>query len=70
MAFKQRISEWYQGRYVPPQYDPGSGFFILMGSYERHWTARAAQVVADFWFAHWQWTIATVLAVIGLLLYH
>ncbi|MBZ9820297.1 hypothetical protein [Mesorhizobium sp. CA4] len=66
MAFKQRISGWYQGKYVPPQNDHSSGIIILMGSYERHWTARLAQVLADFWLAHWQWTIGTTLAIIAI----
>lgn len=66
MAFKQRISEWYQGKYVPPKNDPRSGIVVLMGSYHRHWTARLAQVLAHFWLSHWQWTIGTALAILAI----
>lgn len=39
---------------------------ILIGHYERHWTSRAAHVVADFWMKHWQWCFSAAFAMIGL----
>ncbi|KWT77087.1 hypothetical protein ASH09_12160 [Agrobacterium radiobacter] len=58
--------DWYKGRYVAHENDPRSSVVIIGGSYERHWTARVAHKVVEFWSAHWQWTIGTVLALIAL----
>jgi hypothetical protein len=63
----QRIAKWYEGRWVAYENPPGSDIVIIGGNYERHWTSRTAHVLVDFYLAHWQWVIGTVLAIAGLL---
>ncbi|MDP9559948.1 UNVERIFIED_ORG: hypothetical protein J2740_001118 [Rhizobium nepotum] len=65
-SLKEILADWYQGKYVPYENDPRSSVFIVGGGYERHWTALAARKLVEFWFTHWQWTIGTVLALVGL----
>lgn len=60
------VEDWYRGPYIEPQNNPRSGLVFLMGHHRPHWTAKAAQAVAAFWFAHWQWVIGTSIAVVGL----
>lgn len=62
----KQVRDWYEGKYVPFENDPHSGVFIVGGRYERHWTARGARMIVEFWSAHWQWTIGTVLALLGI----
>ncbi|WP_038946392.1 MULTISPECIES: hypothetical protein [Bradyrhizobium] len=54
---KQLLKRWWDGKYVPPRNDPNGFVFILQGDYERHWTSKAAHVVAGFWLKYWQWSI-------------
>lgn len=65
-SVKEKLAGWYEGKYVPYENDARSSIFIVGGCYERHWTALAARKLVGFWFAHWQWTIGTVLALVGL----
>ncbi|MCK3776685.1 hypothetical protein MZK49_08060 [Ensifer sesbaniae] len=62
----KRAADWYEGKYVSYENDPHSRVFIVGGYYERHWTARVARTLVEFWLAHWQWTIGTMLALLGL----
>jgi len=51
------IERWYDGRFVPHDNPPGSAVVFLGGTYERHWTARVARVLIEFYLQHWQWII-------------
>lgn len=64
----KRVEDWYEGQYVPYENDPRSSVIIVGGYYERHWTALVVRKIVEFWFAHWQWTIGTALALLGLFL--
>ncbi|NKL22547.1 hypothetical protein [Rhizobium leguminosarum] len=64
----KHLVDWYEGQYVPYENDRRNHFIIVGGYYERHWTARAARRVVEFWFAHWQWTIGTIIALLALCL--
>ena len=57
---KQLFKRWWEGTYVPSERD---GFVFHLGEYRRHWTSRAAHVVADFWLRHWQWSVGVTLVV-------
>ena len=61
-----RISEWYEGRYVLHENDPDSGVVIIGGYYERHWSATAARVLVRFYLEHWKWLWGFSLSVVGL----
>lgn len=63
---KELFRIWWKGTYIPPENDLESGLVFLIGTYEMHWTAKAAHVVADFWMRHWQWCFSAAFAVIGL----
>jgi hypothetical protein len=69
-AMKEILRKWWEGTYVPPDNDPNSAFVFTMGDHEKHWSSRAAHLVADFWMKYWQWCIGVMLAVIGLILKH
>ena len=62
------LKRWWDGEYVPPQNDFGSTLWVIQGHYEKHWSSRAAHVVADFWMKHWQWCFSAVFAVTGLVI--
>lgn len=66
MSLIEKIKNWYDGEFILYKNDPHDTVVIIGGSYKRHWTARIARLLVKFWLAHWQWTIATALAVCGL----
>jgi hypothetical protein len=57
---------WYQGEYVPPENDPSSQLFRLLGNQRYHWSARAARRLAAFYLEHWKWFWGFLIAVAGL----
>jgi hypothetical protein len=61
------IKNWWDGKYISHENDPSSGFFIIGGYTERHWTSRYAHAAVDFLKTEWKWAIGTVIALIGLL---
>lgn len=65
---KALLKRWWDGRYVPPQNDPGSLLWVMQGHYQKHWSSKAAHVVADFWQRNWQWCFSAVFAVTGLVI--
>jgi hypothetical protein len=58
---KERISEWYYGRWEP--FEPP----IVGGAHNPHWTARIAQTIVNFWERNWQWIIATCITLGGVI---
>jgi len=69
---KETLKGWWKGTYVPPPpNDPNSAVvFFSPGSYQLHWSSKAAHVVADFWMKYWQWCLGFGLAVVGLIWKH
>jgi hypothetical protein len=41
---------------------------MLLGFYERHWTARLTTWLIEFWLRDWKWIIGTLIALAGLAL--
>ena len=66
MPLKEMIENWYEGRFVPYENSPKDPLVIIGGKYKRHWSAGVARVLVTFWLSHWQWTIGTALAIVGL----
>jgi hypothetical protein len=67
MNLKEKIEDWYRGKYIPPPPDdPNSPIFFGIGSYQQPLLARIIGAVARFWVEHWQWIIGTILAVVAL----
>lgn len=64
----KQLKLWWEGKYVPPQ--STDYVIVLQGSYERHWTSKAAHRAADFWLKYWQWCMGFGLAAIGVILKH
>ena len=60
----ERLHRWWEGKYVPPDNEPNSGVFILQGHYERHWTARWAQVAWNYFKEHHRWIIGLLFALL------
>ncbi|OCJ38021.1 hypothetical protein A6U91_07475 [Agrobacterium tumefaciens] len=61
----ETVRRWYRGAYVPPDEHPG---IFMLGYHKRHWTAELLHTIVEFYLKHWQWVIATVIAIVGLLL--
>lgn len=57
----EKLQRWYDGEFKVWE-TPG----LLGFDHKLHWTARIARALATFWLAHWQWTIGTSLAIVGL----
>lgn len=53
MNFLERIRDWYNGKFIPYGNDSNDAVVLIGGTYERHWTAVVARVVAKFWSDHW-----------------
>ena len=68
-SLKERIKEWYSGKYIPPQpNDPNSPIVIfVLGRYEQHTLAKILRSLGNFWMNNWKWTIGTALAVVALI---
>lgn len=64
----QRIKDWYEGEFEVYENDPNSQVVIIGGDYKRHWTARIARVVVEFYLDHWKWLWAFSMSVVGLYL--
>jgi hypothetical protein len=66
VSIKEKIKDWYRGRYVPPPPDdPNSSvFFLSLGHHEQPLVAKLAGRAARFYLAHWQWVIGTTIAII------
>lgn len=62
---RERIVNWYRGKYVPPPpNDSGSALvFIAPDHYERPALAKILQRLGTFWLAHWKWIIGIVVAI-------
>ncbi|MCA1428877.1 MULTISPECIES: hypothetical protein [unclassified Bradyrhizobium] len=65
---KDYLKRWWDGKYVPPQNDPGSSVIFVQGSYRRHCTSKLAHVIAEFYLKHWQWCFSAAFAVAGLVI--
>jgi len=68
MSIIERLKSWYRGAYVPPpENDPNSRvIFISPGHHQQPALAKFIGIVGRFYLAHWQWIIATTLAVLAL----
>ena len=68
MGVISAIANWYRGKYIPPpENDPDSPIFIISaGHYEQPLLAKIIGAVWSFNLRHWQWTLSTIIAVIGL----
>ena len=57
----ERIKKWWVGEVY---YIKG----VLPGiRYKRHWTAKAAHVLVDFYLIHWKWVWGTLFTICGLI---
>lgn len=60
-----KIKAWYEGKFTPYESDPNSRIFILGWDYERHWTAKTARVLVEFYLREWKWIIGTAIATVA-----
>lgn len=59
---RERIANWYRGKYVRPPNDPGSSLWF-MGYYEQPALAKLLRRLGTFWLDHWKWIIGIVVAI-------
>jgi hypothetical protein len=63
----QKIKDWYQGNEAVIIPVENGNFVDIYVRYEKSTSARVANGLVIFWFAHWQWLIGTFVAIcIGL----
>jgi hypothetical protein len=71
MKIKEKIKNWYRGKYSPATleklFNPEKPI-PSEGHYEPPLFARTINGIGKFWDKHWQWIIGTVIALIGLYL--
>ena len=66
MSVLSKVKHWYEGERRFYDNPPGASVVILGWTEERHWTARIAHKLVEFWFAEWKWVLGTVVALVGL----
>jgi hypothetical protein len=67
-TLRDLAKRWYEGEYIPPDSPPNSAIIISLGHYKRHWTSRAAHMAVEFYLREWEWFLAFIVAVIGILM--
>lgn len=60
------IKRWWNGFYVPYENNPRSSLIFTGGHCQRHWSAKVARATLGFLHREWKWSIATLLAIMGL----
>ena len=65
MKILRKIKLWYQGKHIDN--DPDSEV-LLIGFYDRHWTAVIARSVLGFVKREYKWLIGTLLLILGLVI--
>jgi hypothetical protein len=50
---------------VPPKNDPNSPLVLMLGHFERHWSARAASYFLEFLTKEYKFVVGTVIALLG-----
>lgn len=63
-----RITDWYNGTFIPYKNDPSSPVQIIGGYVERHWTASAVKALVDFLSANWKFVVTSLIAIAGIIL--
>lgn len=67
----KKIKAWYEGKYIPYENSPDSPIFFFGGTDKRHWTARIARILVEFYLEHWKWlwsiSVASGIAILKLL---
>lgn len=62
----ERLRDWWRGKHVPIENDPDSDLFLCgTGDYDRPLIAIMSAAIAGFCTLHWQWLIATAIALVG-----
>ena len=66
---RQRLHDWYQGKYIPPppNYPFSRVIFVGPGYYEQPLLAKLLRTLGWFWLEHWKWIIGFTVTVLGLL---
>jgi len=59
----QKINHWYRGNEVELIPVKNGNFVDIYARYEKSTSARVANGLVNFWLAHWQWIITTLIAV-------
>lgn len=67
MAIVQKVKNWWRGEYIRPSLGEILGEEEPTERFRRPYFVRSLYVVRRFWLAHWQWIIATALAIIGII---
>jgi hypothetical protein len=64
MKLFNAVKHWYRGQFIEYRYDPESPILVLRGQWRRHWTARAAHALIDFYRRHWKWVCTSAITIL------
>ena len=69
MGILEWLQAWYRGTYVPPPRNNPTDTIVIISSgyYEQPPLAKVLRVIGQFWLSHWQWTIGTAIAIVGII---
>jgi hypothetical protein len=62
------LKKWYEGEKVFYKNEPGSPVVFFGWDEHRHWTARIAHVLVDFYLREWKWIYGALFTLAGLFL--
>lgn len=66
---REKIKEWYNGKWVPAENNPASRVkFCNIGQKEVHWTAKVIRTLVTFYLAHWKWLWGFAVSLVGVYL--
>lgn len=71
MKIIQKIKNWYRGSYIQPTLEEifdRYGTTPLENHFKPPLLAKILNAMGHFWLKHWQWIIATIIALIGIYL--
>ncbi len=60
------LKKWYEGEFIPYENVPGTFLIRIGGYHQRPILARVWDTCYSFYLKHWQWCVATFIAVIAL----
>lgn len=65
---RKQVKAWWEGEFQPYENDNNDRFILIGGTYNRHWTSRAARSIVGFLKAEWKWVFGATIAIAGLLI--
>lgn len=63
-AARSKVENWYRGEDDPVTTNHDDSLVVLGPRFRRHWTAKLARTLIEFYLLHWKWCIGTAIALV------